>query len=290
MGLKPLEAIPTGAMPSIKNLKPKAVIFDIYGTLLISASGDVDKAEYNSQMMLNALEAAEILVLDKSASALDRIYAIYQDCLKQHYEQGRREGRPFPEVNIIVVWEDTLRLATQEQLIVWTEDTDLKLFIFVFELQTNKVWPMPGMQDLIRRLASAGVEVGIVSNAQFYTPVILNHFLYDIAKEGPTVAPFQPDLSIYSYQYLRGKPDVALYENLLPGLAKHGLAPKEVMFVGNDMLKDMYCATELGMQTAFFAGDKRAYRLHGEDERTSHLKPDVVITELNHLLEVLGIA
>lgn len=287
--LTPLEAIPTGAQTRVTSFKPKAVIFDIYGTLLISASGDVDKAEYNGSMIKKGLDAASIDVLVNTTEAFDRTYSIFNTTIAQHYENGRLEGRPYPEVDIIAVWTDTLNAAEGEGLIKMTEKSDILLFIFVFELQTNKVWPMPGMEAMVKKLGESGVDMGIVSNAQFYTPVILNHLLYDEQKPGAEVYPFKNNLSVYSFQKLRGKPDVALYEYLLPGLEARGIKPEEALFVGNDMLKDMYAASQIGMKTVFFAGDMRAYRLHENDERTMNLKPDFVITELNQIFDILGI-
>ena len=35
---------------------------------------------------------------------------------------------------------------------------------------------MPGMKEVIHKLAGKGLPLGIISNAQFYTPVILNFF------------------------------------------------------------------------------------------------------------------
>ena len=40
---RPLEPVPTGVSPVLRELPAiRAVMFDIYGTLLISASGDID--------------------------------------------------------------------------------------------------------------------------------------------------------------------------------------------------------------------------------------------------------
>lgn len=286
--LKPLEVRPTGATTNVSAFKPKAVIFDIYGTLLISASGDVDKAEYDSSMIKKALDAASVEILENTSQAFDRIYDIFNITIAQHYENGRLEGRPHPEVDIIAVWTETLEKAAVEGLISLTSKPDILLFVFVFELQTNPIWPMPGMEAMIKKLGDTGVAMGIVSNAQFYTPVMLNHLLYDEQKPGAEVFPFKNDICVYSYQKLRGKPDVALYEYLLPSLEARGIKPEEVLYVGNDMLKDMYAASQIGLKTVFFAGDMRAYRLHEGDERVANVTPDFVITELSQLFDIIG--
>ena len=85
----------------------------------------------------------------------------------------------------------------------------------------------------------------------------------------------------------RGKPDVYLYHQLVKPLKKRDIIPEEVLFVGNDMLKDMLSASKAGFKTCFFAGDKRAYRLRKDHKEASDFKPDYIITELNQLLEVV---
>lgn len=55
-----LHPIPTTFCPNLKTdskEKIKAVIFDIYGTLLISSSGDIDQASLNKENMRAAMKA-----------------------------------------------------------------------------------------------------------------------------------------------------------------------------------------------------------------------------------------
>lgn len=287
--LSPLEAIATPAKADYSTGKYKAVIFDIYGTLLISASGDVDKASYSASMIKKALLAANFKIINDTEESYDIIYSSYNECLKAHHQKGKDEGRPYPEVNILEVTKDALKKAEEEGRIEATEDSDIKLFNFVFELQTNHVWPMPQMQNVIKTLGESDLLLGIVSNAQYYTPVIMNHFLYGEEIDTDVIAPFKKELCVYSYQELRGKPDTALFEKLVPELASLGITPEEALFVGNDMLKDIYTASQVGFKTVFFAGDQRAYRLHEGDVRCDGLKADYTITKLSQLLEIVGL-
>ena len=56
--------IDTGVEPKLGNLNAQAVIFDIYGTLLISGSGDVGpaSAEQSQQALREALSASGLPV------------------------------------------------------------------------------------------------------------------------------------------------------------------------------------------------------------------------------------
>jgi len=287
--LQPLDIIPTNAQAKLGKAQVKAVIFDIYGTLIMSASGDVDQADYHSGMIKKALMAAHYTILEDSHEVYDSIYADYGTYLKKHKTIGKDAGRAYPEVDILEVWQYVLSHAEMKGNIKINPGSDLKLFTFIFELETNHVWPMPGLKTLIDKLKESKYELGIISNAQFYTPVIMNHFLYDLEQDGEVIEPFEKDLTIYSYKELRGKPDIALFEKLIPHLTQRGIRPDEALFVGNDMLKDIYTAHEAGLRTVLFGGDQRSYRLRSDDERCKTLQPDFVITELSQLSNILNL-
>jgi putative hydrolase of the HAD superfamily len=64
---------------------------------------------------------------------------------------------------------------------------------------------------------------------------------------------------------------------------KHGIGLHECIYVGNDMLNDIYCAKSAGCKTVLFAGDRRSLRLRENDERCLAIRPDAVITSLIQL-------
>lgn len=285
--LEPLEIQPTGARPEYtKASNIKAVIFDIYGTLIISSSGDIMQDRYDASMFHQALQSAGFQILVPEKELMD-IYPIFEQEVLAGKEKAKASGIPFPELNIVEIWEKTLAKAETSGLIAGVDGVDFKLFTFVFELSSNRVWPMPGVKEMLQSLKEKGYPLGIVSNAQFYTPVMMNYFLYGRIKADEFLDGFEPDLSVFSYKILKGKPDVSIYEALHKPLRLRGLQPEEVLFVGNDMLKDIYAASMAGFKTCFFAGDMRAYRLREGDQRVANVKPDFVITELNQLTEIL---
>lgn len=285
--IQPMELRPTGAKPSYsRDDSIKAVIFDIYGTLIISASGDIMQAGYDASMFKRALDAAgfETLVADDELMA---IHALFEEEVTRGKQEAVAGGTPFPELNIVEVWRKTLSRAEADGIVKGVEQADLKLFTFIFELSSNQVWPMPTMKESIAALRDKGFPLGIVSNAQFYTPVMMNYFFSGKIHGEEFLDGFERDLSIFSYKMLKGKPDTAIYEALVEPLAKRGLKPSDVLYVGNDMLKDIYASSQVGFKTCFFAGDMRAYRLREDHPQASQTKPDYVITELSQLLEIV---
>jgi len=63
--------------------------------------------------------------------------------------------------------------------------------------------------------------------------------------------------------------------------------PGSVVYLGNDMLNDMYPAQVIGFQTALFAGDARSLRLREDRSVCRNLKPGFVITDLRQLIDYI---
>jgi len=66
-----------------------------------------------------------------------------------------------------------------------------------------------------------------------------------------------------------------------------GIMPGNVLYVGNDMLNDIYTAHNSGFQTCLFAGDRRSLRLRTDRPECASLKPDAIIKELNQLTDMI---
>jgi putative hydrolase of the HAD superfamily len=144
---------------------------------------------------------------------------------------------------------------------------------------------MPGLRPLLKELFLKKIPMGIISNAQFYTPLIFETLLHaPLAKLG-----FDSDLIFFSYQYQRAKPSKCLYEAAAQQLYIKKIEPNHVFFMGNDMLKDILPAHRIGFQTALFAGDARSLRLHRKDPKCYEKTAHVVVTDLTQLLKLIQI-
>ena len=74
---------------------------------------------------------------------------------------------------------------------------------------------MPYARETLSALCEKGFRLGIVSNAQFYTPLLLEAFFNTaIADLG-----FEPGLCSWSYSLREAKPSVKMFENPLAVLA-----------------------------------------------------------------------
>lgn len=287
--LNPLTPIPTGLKPRYqKDGNVKAVIFDIYGTLLISSSGDIDQAEISEKNLEQALNATGIKPVGNIQNILDNLLKDFDYTIKVCHEAAKHNKVPYPEIDILSIWKIVLIHARRNGLIHFDDDADIMLMTCVFEFLSNKVYPMPGLKETIRSLKKLEIPLGIVSNAQFYTPVLMNYYLHDDIVMKEKIKDFDKDLTVFSYKFGKGKPDFSLYEELIPSLKwKYGIIPSEVLFIGNDMLKDVWASKKAGFKTVLFAGDKRSLRLREDDNRIADLKPDHIIDHLEQLLKIV---
>ena len=75
-----------------------------------------------------------------------------------------------------------------------------------------------------------------------------------------------------------------------PGDTCQGIEPGQCLYVGNDMLNDVWTASQSGMRTCLFAGDLRSLRRREDDPRCMGLKADAVVTALDQLDGLLDAA
>jgi putative hydrolase of the HAD superfamily len=276
---------PTGTEPLLTKLDGiKAVIFDFYGTLYISGVGDIgiDDGKSDAGLLLEALQGAGVKISDEKAGT--RGFEIYNNVVKQQIQDLKDTGIPYPEPDIRTVWQSVLDQLRSENLIQATADTNQHMQMAVeFEARMNPIWPMPDLEETLDGLKARKFELGIISNSQFYTPIAFE------ALSGRTLKDlgFNSNLLHWSFDESRKKPGLIFYKHFLEKAKRQlpELTPENYLYVGNDMLKDVYPAHELGMKTALFAGDSRSLKWRTDDSRTKNLHPDIVITELRQLLE-----
>ena len=99
---------------------------------------------------------------------------------------------------------------------------------------------------------------------------------------------FTTELIFLSYLFGQGKPSQELFSLAQTQLDLYGITPDSVLYLGNDMLNDIYPAHHSGFQTALFAGDARSLRRREDDPRCIGLAPDLVVTDLIQITELIA--
>ncbi|MGI9470516.1 MAG: HAD family hydrolase [Rubripirellula sp.] len=278
-----MEPIRTEVEPRLRPLPGiKAVVFDVYGTLVISGSGDVGSADTTDRgaYVKDALVAIGLQERLEKAPSVDLLH----ESIAQFNRERVSEACPKPEVDIVEVWRRVL-LSSGLQL----DAADIEQVVQLaadYESRANPTWPMPNASELLAALRQRGLPLGIVSNAQVFTPCLVE----DLVSGKPLEqSGFALDLCVFSNRFRQAKPGPRLFEVLKQGLGRRGISPPEAIYVGNDMLNDVWAASEAGLQTAWFAGDARSCRPRQDDPRCQSLRPDVVLTDLLQLLECMQI-
>ncbi len=279
----PLTPVPTTLAPRTLPLPDvRAVVFDIYGTLLISGSGDIGLADPTSRGA--ALQQALAAVGCHLNGAADGAMTALHEQIHQAHEQSRAAGTAFPEVDIVEIWRQTTdHLVTAGALAQPVPAQQLPQLAIEFETRVNPVWPMPDMTTTLAALQTAGLVLGIISNAQFFTPLLFPALVHkNLDQLG-----FDPELRYYSYVHRRAKPGPELYQLAAEGLAAKSIQPSAVLYVGNDMRNDIWPAAAVGFRTALFAGDQRSLRLRSA-EADARAEPDVIVTQLPQIPPMLS--
>jgi putative hydrolase of the HAD superfamily len=281
-----LAPLPTDVEPQLNRLDSvKAVLFDVYGTLFVSGSGDVGTAAAtNTAEALTRSLMASGFSGDLEQAGRTGTEMLTAEILAGH-KAGRETGLDFPEVEITGIWKKILDALLKAGILAASgkeHDRVLRLAL-EYECRVNPVYPMPESFESIRRIRECGCALGIVSNAQFYTPLLFTAFFDQSVEE----TGFDPDCCIWSYKELEAKPSASLFPKAGRVLRdKYDIGLEETAYVGNDMLNDVYCAKKAGCKTILFAGDQRSLRMREKDERCLAIKPDAVITSLAQLPEL----
>ena len=273
-----LQPLPTNVTAKLDKLDGiKAVIFDVYGTLVISGSGDVGSVDENDrgEQIAASIDAAGIEIGDGSRPTIEELHSE----IRLSNESRKSDSCPKPEVDIVDVWRRTLIGCG----VVGATTLQINRLAAEYEARANPTWPMPGARELLDRLSREGRKLGIVSNAQGFTLPLIE----DLNGRFGVNSVFDMNLCVFSCRYRQAKPGPRMFDVLCGGLDRSGIAPSEAIYVGNDRLNDVWAATQAGLRTAWFAGDRRSLRAREDDPRVSEMEHDVILTHLSQLAECI---
>jgi putative hydrolase of the HAD superfamily len=281
---RPLTPISTGRHPRLSPLRGiRVLLFDVYGTLFLSASGEISSSEAKSrsQALGDALEAMGIPVDRNTAK---QAAAELVEAISASHRRLKNRKIEYPEVDIRNMLAEVLAHLDARRSGPGRRDRAFREALAVeYECRSNPAWPMPGLAPTLRRLKDRQLSLGIVSNAQFFTPLLFPALLGQSLES----LGFDEDLCVWSYRLLEAKPSGRLFQRILDTLSRRGIGPQEVLHVGNDRLNDIWPAAGVGMRTALFAGDSRSFRPRKGDSRLDEVREDILLTDLSQLTEVV---
>jgi putative hydrolase of the HAD superfamily len=270
--IEPLLPLSTTLNPGGKLEKDiQCLLFDIYGTLFISGSGDISIARQQSRQTRYLKKMFEKYHIKRHPQA---VLNDFFSAIDSEHEKLKKKGVNFPEVEIEKIWANVLEIEALDMA---------RAFAVEFEMIVNPVYPMPHLEQMLSACRQSHVVTGIISNAQFFTPYLFYWFL----DSSPEDIGFNPDLIYYSYKTGYAKPSTVMFERAAGNLEQMNIPSSSVLYIGNDMLNDMFPAKKTGFKTALFAGDARSLRMREDHPECRNLSPDIVVTDLIQLLEYL---
>lgn len=210
----------------------RAVIFDVYGTLLEVGAPPSD-ADARWQKLFE-----EMLGTPPSVSRLEFSRQTSLVIARRHAE-ARKRGIPWPEI----VWPSVVL----EVLPMLARLSAQKLDEFLLrQMQIGRTLRLAdGAAECLRQWNDNGILLGIASNSQAYTLRELNTALQGA---GVNLSTFDLELRFWSFENGFSKPDPHVFRILTARLEARGISPSETLMVGDRLDNDIEPAKAHGWQ------------------------------------------
>jgi putative hydrolase of the HAD superfamily len=268
----------------------RAVIFDVYGTLISYWKPEFANENAKQKRLLSVFkQTAEYFKaqpflekMNPDEPAEKTLYDLYHGLIALDHEKSRKKGIDFPEIKIEKIWEIIIMMLKRHgydsSILGIGTDLDCAFamaYFYNFHALNGALYP--GVVDSLSTLLESQIKLGIVSNGQFYTPLDLTLLLRAHSKDqiDDYLDIFDRNLVYFSYEYGVAKPSKLLFEKLYDALYEYHILPEQTVFVGNDLQQDILPAQEIGMKTAFFTGDCRSAFTSG----STSIIPDIVFKD-----------
>jgi FMN phosphatase YigB (HAD superfamily) len=293
---------PPRAKPHLARLPVRGVLWTVYGTLVAVPQGELLFEPPPGPVADAVMEAAleKTIKEFKMWNSMSRKPGKPSEYMRELYNKALTVlrmagsgGEKFPEVQSERIWEDIVKKLQQKE---YTFDVGtygslneyVKKIAYFFHASIQGAGPYPGAEAAVRLLADAGQVQGLLADGQCFTPGQLQRCLrqqdpgFDIGLYFPVA------LRIISAERRARKPSDTLFKAAVQAVAERGLRPAEVLHVGSSLTRDIAPAKRHGFRTALFAGDKTSLAATPEQLKDPASRPDVMLTELPQVLEVVG--
>jgi len=291
-------------MPARPYLKPlpgiKAVAYDVYGTLLRIADGELLFQHPQQMRMEVALDKTlqEFNLWNSMSRKPGAPWEYLQQLYIRAYDDLRLAGSgkkgDLTEVDAAKLWR---RVLGKMELDKYTYDAALygdldqlceKLaYFFHASLQGTEV--TSGALETLKLVDASGLRQGLLADGQCFTLAQLQR-AFDLAGGSDPVGRWI-DFTLVTLSYQAGvrKPSRSLYQQAVERFRSKGIEPGEVLFIGARLRDDLAVAKQAGFRTALFAHDKLSLRAAMADLKDPAVKPDRLLTELPQVRDILSL-
>jgi hypothetical protein len=290
---------PAKARPHLTRLADvRCVLWNIYGTLLSIPGGEVWFEHKNAFIMGLALD--KVIQEFKMWASMSRHPGQPSEYLQQIYKQVFVEqshvpggGERFPEILSQTLWAAVIKkLCVKEYKFdvaffgSLNEFSEKLAYFFHSSLQATVCYE--GAATALQRVASKGLAQGLFGDAQCFTRVQLQRGIAAQKADANLDSLLTDGLSFLSCDFRARKPSERFLREATVALSRQGLQPAHVLHVSSRVAQDLVPARRMGMKTALFAGDRESLQATPEQLRDPVGRPDVLLTELSQIADVIG--
>jgi FMN phosphatase YigB (HAD superfamily) len=287
------------ARPHLASLPDiRVVTWSVYGTLLNISGGDLLFEHPQKFVMDLALE--KTVQEFKMWGSMTRKPGQPSEYMGQLYSRALGEqrmvpspGEKCPEIRAERMWENILKKLLQKDYkfdagFFGSLNEYSRKIAFFFHASLQGTACYDGAAAALAALGERGIRQGLIANGQCFTAVQLQRGLAAQDARSRLDSLVEPGLRALSCEHGARKPSERLYKYLLEALAAQDVAPHQVLHVGAHVAHDVVPARRLGLRTALFAGDKGSLQATPEQLKEPASRPDVLLTELGQVADVVG--
>jgi putative hydrolase of the HAD superfamily len=240
-------------------MKIKAILFDVNGTLI-----DIETDEGRERIYRTI---SKFLDYQGAPITPDRLRERYFALMNEQFKASREE---FPEFDAVAIWQSLLQEeAGAGRSLPPDRIRQLPLFLahLYRAISRKRLELYPDVSRVLEEFRPR-YALGVVTDAQsaYAGPEMRALGLGDL---------FSPVVVSGDYGYR--KPDRRLFQRALEALQLHA---EQVVYVGNDMYRDVFGAQQAGMRTVFFSTQ------HGNKQH-ENVEADYVIHNFSRLPDAI---
>jgi FMN phosphatase YigB (HAD superfamily) len=296
--IPPANIVKKKANPHVIKLPIKAVLWTAYGTLLNILQGELLFEHPQAFVTENALD--KTIKEFNMWNSMSRKPGAPAEYMKELFNRAlttfRLIGTPgekIPEVATEKIWDDIVKKLMQKDYkfdvgLFGAQNEYVKKIAYFYHASIQGCGAYPGAVDTVRMFADRGVVSGLLTDGQCFTPAQIHKAFREEDPNFDVNVAFPATLRVISAEKLAKKPSETLFRAALTAIQARKLLPEQVLHVGSHLVRDIAPAKRFGFRTALFVGDKNSLVATSEHLKEPEYRPDLLVTELPQLLEVLG--
>lgn len=285
-------------LPKLKGIK--AVIWDVYGTLLY-CTHDGESRRFLEERPAVALAFERTIQHFRMWPAMSRsrlapgeyLWKQFRELAGQVLVEKNLRGSDHPEIKLEQVWQRLLvRLGkggfTYDPAVVGPAPAFAQKIALFCDETLQRTALFPGALEAVQALNERGIRQGVACDGQVYTNAQL---VKGLARAGGPAALgtlFDPMFFSYSYEVSVTRPNAAVYRALARRLAERGITPSEALVVGNDAMHDVMVPASVGFRAALFAGSADTVRLREGEADLNRCRPDAILVEIGQVNDIIA--